>query len=545
MQPADHRSDATAGDPRRTDALDALRERAEQFQHLFEASGDGLVVVEPDSGRILSANAALYAMHGLLLDGQAGASGALVGEPWCSFVHPEHRARWETAIPGVLASGSDLIDIQVLRADGSPFHVQVRLTRFTYEGRPAILGVLRDVTERVQTVEQLEQRVTERTRELSTLLKVARNVASTLELEPLLQIICEQAKLAVDNIGASIYLRDGNELVLLASELTPERVGRRYPLEFFGLLWESVNRGEPVVVNDIYGPGKVAEAYRTIVLDRPGSGFENVRSWMAVPLKVKDRVIGGLTMSHTRTDAFSDEHATLALAFASQTAIAIENARLYDQAQALAVAEERNRLAREIHDTIAQGLVGIILHLEAVDAYLPDDARLRRHVSRALALSRLNLDEARRSVRNLRASALDQRTLVDALRLLVAEHRQDAGCEVVVTLPADLPRLAPAVEAALYRIAQESLTNCRKHARAATVWLELALDGGSLRLSIADDGVGFDIDTWRRIGGSGTFGLHGMDERVRQLGGELLLEPRLGGGTRLTVVIPLEALTRD
>jgi signal transduction histidine kinase len=418
----------------------------------------------------------------------------------------------------------------------------VRLTRFTYEGKPAVLGVVRDITERVQAVEGLEQRVDERTRELATLLEVSRNVASTLELGPLMRVICEQARLAVDNVGASIYLRDGPELVLLAAELAPERVGRRYPISFFGPLWESVSRNEPLVINDINGPSAMAEAYRTIVLDRPGTGYEEMQSWMAVPLTVKERVIGGLTMAHTRAHAFSPEHTALAMAFASQTAIAIENARLYDQAQGVAVVEERNRLAREIHDTIAQGLVGIILQLEAAETHLRDETKLRRHLNRALALARVNLVEARRSVRNLRASALDQRPLVDALRVLVGEHRQDTGCEVVVALPGDPPRLDPQVEAALYRIAQEALTNCRKHARAATLWLELAIDDASLRLSIADDGIGFDIETWRRTGGSGSFGLHGMGERVRELGGELLVEPRLGGGTRLTVVVPCAAL---
>jgi two-component system NarL family sensor kinase len=236
--------------------------------------------------------------------------------------------------------------------------------------------------------------------------------------------------------------------------------------------------------------------------------------------------------------SYRERDTGLLVTIANVAAIAIENARLYDQAHDLAVAEERNRLAREIHDTIAQGLVGIILRLEALSASLGEDHPLERRVSRALDLARVNLDEARRSVQNLRAAPLAQHTFTEALRRLADEYRDDCGGDVVVSLPQAMPLIQQHVETALYRFAQEALNNCRKHSQAVTVWIEVTLDS-CLRVKIVDDGVGFDIETWRTTTQTRRFGLHGMRERVEQIGGEFTVDSRPSGGTSLMACIPM------
>ncbi|RIK46082.1 MAG: two-component sensor histidine kinase, partial [Chloroflexi bacterium] len=235
----------------------------------------------------------------------------------------------------------------------------------------------------------------------------------------------------------------------------------------------------------------------------------------------------------------------LLVTIANVAAVAIENARLYDQAHDLAVAEERNRLAREIHDTIAQGLVGIILHLEALSASLGDGHALERRVNRALELARLNLDEARRSVQNLRAAPLAQHTFTEALRRLADEYRDDCGGDVVVSLPQAMPLIVQHVETAMYRFAQEALSNCRKHSQAVTVWIDVTVDS-HLRVRVADDGIGFDLEAWQNTLPRHRFGLHGMRERVEQIGGELDIDSRPNGGTRLTACVPMAvAANRD
>jgi two-component system NarL family sensor kinase len=210
--------------------------------------------------------------------------------------------------------------------------------------------------------------------------------------------------------------------------------------------------------------------------------------------------------------------------------VAIERARLHARRLEAAQTEERNRLAREIHDTIAQDLSAIAFQLEAAEALLAQQAepeRVRRSVTAALDLTRKGLEEARRSVLDLRAAPLEGRTLPEALAELAA---QTGATFEPTSGPAALP---PAVEAGLYRIAQEALQNSLRHAAASHVDLRLEIAPGTVRLTVQDDGRGFAPG-----GPAEGFGLIGMQERARLLGGSFLVESAPGAGTRITVEVP-------
>jgi two-component system NarL family sensor kinase len=212
--------------------------------------------------------------------------------------------------------------------------------------------------------------------------------------------------------------------------------------------------------------------------------------------------------------------------------VAVERARLHARRLESAQTEERNRLAREIHDTIAQDLTAIAFQLEAAEALLGrqgDPERVRRSVSTALGLTRKGLEEARRSVLDLRAAPLEGRTLPAALAALAAE----AGATFEPS-PAVVP-LPPAVEVGLYRIAQEAIQNALRHAEAAHISLRLETSPERARLTVQDDGKGFPEGT----ASSGRFGLVGMRERARLLGGSFQIESSPGAGTRVTVEVPL------
>jgi two-component system NarL family sensor kinase len=223
---------------------------------------------------------------------------------------------------------------------------------------------------------------------------------------------------------------------------------------------------------------------------------------------------------------------------ADQIAVAIENARLVERARELAASEERNRLAREIHDTLAQGLAAITLHLEMVDTLLESAAapRAREVVQRALALARANMEEARRSVHGLRAAPLDGRTLAQALTTLAAESAAQGGLIIDVDIVDGSRPLPVRVETGVYRIAQEALANVLRHAQARHATLHLLTLPDRLHLTIDDDGQGFDP---AQVPGS-SYGLIGLNERARLLGGSLHVQSTPGAGTRLDVDIPLD-----
>jgi two-component system NarL family sensor kinase len=222
--------------------------------------------------------------------------------------------------------------------------------------------------------------------------------------------------------------------------------------------------------------------------------------------------------------------------------VAVERARLHARRLESAQTEERNRLAREIHDTIAQDLAAIAFHLEAAEALLDrqtEPERARRSVAAALDLTRKGLEEARRSVLDLRAAPLEGRTLPVALAALAAEA--DAGRTAVVfataPVPVGIPPIPPAVEVGLYRIAQEALQNALRHADAARVLLRLEASPERVRLTVQDDGRGFAPAA--TAGAASRFGLVGMRERARLLGGSFEVESTPGAGTRITAEIPV------
>jgi signal transduction histidine kinase/ligand-binding sensor domain-containing protein len=203
------------------------------------------------------------------------------------------------------------------------------------------------------------------------------------------------------------------------------------------------------------------------------------------------------------------------------------------------VLEERARLAREIHDTLAQGFVGISSQLDAVAMTLNGHlGTARQHLDLARKMARHSLTEARRSVMDLRASALEGQDLQAALSEAARHWTAGSAVQVHVDVAGKGPKLPEEMEQHLLRIAQEAVTNTVKHAHAHQVRIHLEMDQGSLRMQVADDGQGFEqTDAFSEIGGH--FGLLGMRERAERLGGALQLDSKPGAGTKVEVTVPL------
>ncbi len=221
----------------------------------------------------------------------------------------------------------------------------------------AVEGFITDITERVTARQNLEQRVTERTRELATLLEISHNVASTLELEPLLGLILDQVGEVVAYDAASIIILDEDALEIVAYR---GPIPQREALEIrFSLDEAAANRAviqhrEPVIIADIHSEEPLARALRETAGEDLDSTYGYIRTWMGVPLIVKDRVVGMLTLDHNQPGYYTAEQAELAMAFANQVAVAIDNARLYEAEQErLEESERRRQVAEGLRDVLA------------------------------------------------------------------------------------------------------------------------------------------------------------------------------------------------
>jgi two-component system NarL family sensor kinase len=275
-------------------------------------------------------------------------------------------------------------------------------------------------------------------------------------------------------------------------------------------------------------------------LNKLVDGTDGLRYHSSIPLYGHGKKLGVLNVASTDWQELSEEDLQLLYTVGDLLSIALERTRLFEQSAQLGAAEERNRLAREIHDTLAQGLTAVSLKLETVDALLEAGSeieRVREVVGQALALTRANLEEARRSVLDLRAAPLEGRTLPEALDRLAEEISDRSGLQVSFKTVGGNRPLPLRIEVGLYRIAQEALTNIQRHADATTVKMQLTVTTGHVKLIVEDDGRGFDPDAISK----NSFGLIGVNERARLLGGTFRIESSTGAGARAEIIVPLEA----
>jgi len=201
----------------------------------------------------------------------------------------------------------------------------------------------------------------------------------------------------------------------------------------------------------------------------------------------------------------------------------------------LATSRERNRLARELHDTLAHTLSGLTVQLETVKAYWDvDHSGAQTSLENALKTARSGLEETRRALKSLRASPLDDLGLIQALRGLAEEAADRADLKAEIILPEKFETPTPDIEQSIYRIAQESITNVINHAAAKNLKLEMSQSDGKITLVVQDDGTGFDPEKANK---TSRFGLTGMKERAQLSGGELSVSSQQGGGTTVKLIM--------
>jgi signal transduction histidine kinase len=250
---------------------------------------------------------------------------------------------------------------------------------------------------------------------------------------------------------------------------------------------------------------------------------------------VKERTVGAIDLGAHQVRDIEPEELALLTAIGHQIGVAVENARLYEQAQQLAVIEERNRLARDLHDSVMQALYGVTLYAEAAARQLEAGQSMLAcdHLKEIRDTTEEALREMRLLIFELRPSVLRRDGLARALRARLESVEERVGIKTHLDLDCQ-ERLPVDTEEGLYWVALEALNNALKHANADQVDVRLFLEDGLVVLEIADDGAGFDPAQVHEGGG---FGLRGMEERVMRLGGRFMVESRPGDGTKIRVEV--------
>ncbi len=397
-----------------------------------------------------------------------------------------------------------------------------------------------DKLKRTSTTAELRKR----NRELSILNEIAQALNREVDLDRALQATLAQVARLLDlQTGWIWLLREGTgESYLAAAQDLPP-----------GLASDPHRMAGSCYCLDTYRKGDLSGAANVNVvacsrLEALVNGTNGLSYHASIPLYAHRKKIGVLNVASPDWRELSPEELRLLYTVGDMLSIAVERARLFARSTLLGAADERNRLAREIHDTLAQGLSAIALQLETADALLEAGAsrdKIVPVIAEALSLTRASLEEARRSVLDLRSAPLQGRTLAEALAALADDKRVTEGTlRVPLQVPLQMKvfikgksRALPVrVETGLYRVAQEAVTNIIKHADARYATLQLLLLPDRVCLTIEDDGRGFDTSDIRE----GRYGLIGMNERAKLMGGSLSVQSSPGAGTHLEVVVPIQ-----
>ncbi|HWK28518.1 MAG TPA: GAF domain-containing sensor histidine kinase [Solirubrobacter sp.] len=356
-------------------------------------------------------------------------------------------------------------------------------------------------------------------------------IAAEHEVEPVLERLVHSARELAGARYAALGIPDGEGAFasFITAGMSDELIAEMGPLpRTHGMLGAMLTSPEPHRTDDITQDPRFRGWWPR--------GHPMMRSFLGVPIVTRGEILGALYLTEkVHAPSFSASDEKLIGLLAAHAAIAIENARLHERSRELSVIEERNRLARELHDSVTQRLFGVALAAESAATLLERDTHAAAtEIERVSALAREAMEELRAVVFELRPASLEAEGLATVLRKHVDVLRRVAGRRIELRV-CDVPRLAPATAAQVLRIAQEALGNALRHAGATRIDVGLHASDGTLTLVVADDGCGFDPSGEVR---GQRLGLTSMEERATELGGTLRIASTPGAGTTVRLEVP-------
>jgi signal transduction histidine kinase len=456
-------------------------------------------------------------------------------------------------------AGQALTDIadaaHVLRRDDAPDELELPLREQTHELHLASVNLRRMLDaarKRQRALEDrnlaLERHLAARTHELSTLQDLSIGLAEPSDVKGLVDEALGALGQTMNYTSASLWARGereaGGHVMLLGYRTDAEPS----PSDTQGLTgmrlskanlqrYEQIEREREALIENRVRQSLFSWLWSKVSDDaRSSELYRASRSWMAVPLRYQDAVLGVMRVDHREPDYFDAEKARLLTAVSSQTALALRHAQLQEQQREVAVTAERNRIARELHDAVSQTLFAANVLAGTLARSAEREPPLTAHevATKATMLERLNrgaLAEMRLLMFELRPDALPRTPLVELLRHVVEALSCRGDIEVEARL-AESDQLPAAVRVQLYRIAQEALSNVARHSGARYCCIDWVTSGpGEALLSIRDNGAGFDADVPR----PGHFGLENMRSRAQEVGADLVIISAPGQGSEVRV----------
>ena len=408
------------------------------------------------------------------------------------------------------------------------------------------LAIQRDITAR----KQIENEVRRRNKELATLNAIAASVNQSLDLDEILNKALEEVlRLDMFNGQAKGMLFRLNETQSYLELAAHQGAGPCHPC-----LNNPIRVGECLC-------GLAAQTGNVIFCHNCQQDERHSRVWpempdhhdICIPLKAREKVLGVMNLRLPASQSISDSDTQLLASVADQISMALENAQLFETIRhhhqrlrqlnvRLSEAEERERrrLARELHDQVGQNLTALSLNLKIIQTMLPAETAAARRLLESQKLIEEITGQIRSVMAELRPAILDDYGLPAALRWLGEQFSRHTGIPVAVNTTDNLPPLSPLAQNTLFRIAQEALTNVAKHAQAGQVDVTLAANAAGIRLTISDNGRGFDRQAAGEPDTDGGWGLLIMAERAEAVGGQCRIQSQAGQGTQLVVELPYE-----
>ncbi|NJN82295.1 MAG: PAS domain S-box protein [Caldilineaceae bacterium] len=481
---------------------------------MFDSSPLGISVTNLD-GKILGANRSMHQITGY------GEEELLQTNISALYVEPDQRAEIVKALQkqGFISD----YGVRLRRPNGASYFGNLNLSWLEMAGEQVIVGILGDVTEAVQTREAL-----------IALHHISFELTSIGDLQTLIDTALKSLHRIVEFERATLMMPQPmtDSLVLYShhattppSELTVEEI----PIDVWPYLRTVLDLQETTYVPDIHADESIRSALASLQIEQWTAVLQESKSWLCLPLRVGERVMGYLHIVHRAPNHYEEETIDVARTFANQLAVAIDNIHLTDQARQAAAAEERSRIARDLHDSVTQTLFSASVLAEATPLLWNKNEQIaRQNMEKLSALIRTALAEMRSLLHELRSDDLSNQPLELLIQTLAETTRLRSHVEIATHVESDREP-APEIAMTFYRIAQEALNNVAKHAEATQVEISFTEDASGLRLCIQDDGRGFDPQNILE----GHMGLTIMGERAAKIGGKLQIQSRPGQGTEI------------